>query len=60
MWFELRQGASRDRDMQAAWTAQGEAAFRFEVLERLSEDVSEMLQRTELKKLGQAWRAKLA
>jgi hypothetical protein len=60
VWFELRTGGSRDREMQAAWNAHGEAAFGFEILERLPEDISPMLLRTELQKRLAAWRERLA
>jgi len=35
IWFTLRQGIHRHRPLQAAWVAQGSAAFTFEVIERL-------------------------
>jgi hypothetical protein len=40
LWFQLRTGVCRDRELQDAWTAAGEQAFTFEVLERLDEDVA--------------------
>jgi hypothetical protein len=38
IWFQLRMGGHRNRPMQAAWKAYGEAAFVFEVVERLEDD----------------------
>ncbi|MBL8773609.1 MAG: GIY-YIG nuclease family protein [Phenylobacterium sp.] len=35
IWFSLKQGAHMNRAMQAAWTAHGEGAFTYEVLERI-------------------------
>jgi len=60
LWFELRQGAHRDRSLQAAWTAHGEAAFDFEIVARLPADTSPLLLRTELKALLAACRAREA
>jgi hypothetical protein len=38
LWFSLRNGGHMNRAMQAAWTAHGEAAFSFEVLERIDDE----------------------
>ena len=38
LWFGLRNGGHINRAMQAAWTAHGEAAFSFEVLERIEDE----------------------
>jgi hypothetical protein len=35
LWFGLKTGGHVNRAMQAAWTAHGEAAFAYEVLERI-------------------------
>ena len=35
LWFALRQGGHPNPALRAAWTAHGEAAFTFEVLEDL-------------------------
>lgn len=41
IWFSLKQGAHMNRAMQAAWKAHGEAAFSYEVLERIeAEDMT--------------------
>ena len=60
LWFELRQGAHRDRSLQAAWTAHGEAAFAFEIVARLPPDTSPLLLRAELTALLAACRAREA
>lgn len=40
LWFGLRNGGHINRDMQAAWTANGgEAGFTFEILERIEDEV---------------------
>jgi len=38
LWFGLRIGGHINRAMQAAWTAHGDAAFSFEVLERIDDE----------------------
>ena len=60
LWFELRQGAHRDRSLQAAWVAHGEPAFAFEIVARLPPDTSPLLLRAELKALLAACRAREA
>ena len=39
LWFGLRNGGHINRAMQAAWTTHGEAAFSFEVLERIDDAI---------------------
>jgi hypothetical protein len=39
-WFALRQGKHLDRALQAEWNAHGEAAFQYDVLEKLKDDVT--------------------
>ena len=58
--FSLRTGAHPRPRLQAAWTAQGEAAFVFEALERLPEAPSPYLRDAALKERGAFWREKLA
>ena len=57
-WFILRMGSHKDRPLQEAWRQHGEAAFRFEILEELDEDVSPMLVRNLLEEKKQEWAAK--
>ena len=41
--FLLRAGSHRDASLQAAYAARGEAAFTFEVLDRLDTDLAPLL-----------------
>ena len=41
VWFTLRHGSHRQRSLQAAWQAHGEAAFSFERVEQLDEKALE-------------------
>lgn len=59
LWFGLKQGGSPFAGMQKAWNAHGEAAFRFEQLDRLSPDLSDMARKDELKKRAGLWAARL-
>ncbi len=59
LWFSLRLGRHRNRDLQAAWTAHGEAEIRFEELERLREDYPEIGRLDELKRRQALWLARL-
>ena len=59
LWAGLRLGGCPFKTLQAAWTAHGEQAFRFEELERLSDDFPDLLRRGELKKRQALWRARL-
>jgi hypothetical protein len=38
IWFALRQGGYPNAALKAAWTAHGEAAFSFEVLEAIDDE----------------------
>ncbi|WP_028028847.1 GIY-YIG nuclease family protein [Gemmobacter nectariphilus] len=57
LWFTLSQGGATNRAMQAAWTAHGEAAFGFEVLERIEEEDSQLARAEMLKDRAAHWRA---
>jgi hypothetical protein len=60
LWFSLRQGGYPGNPaLQQAWKAHGEAAFSFEILERLPDDTSALLQRSELKVMALRWRERL-
>ncbi len=59
LWFGLKQGGSPFAGMQKAWNTHGEAAFRFEQLDRLSPDLSDMARKDELKKRAGLWAARL-
>jgi hypothetical protein len=38
-WFCLRNGSHREKSLQQEWNASGEAAFQYEILGRLDEDI---------------------
>ncbi len=59
LWFTLKQGGCRHRTLQDAWNAHGEAEFRFEALDRLPEDVSDIRRADELKTRAALWTARL-
>jgi hypothetical protein len=59
IWFALRQSASANRALQAAWNESGADAFSFEVVERLDEETSPCFQAAALKDRLQHWRAAL-
>ena len=58
-WFGLRNGSHRDKSLQAEWNAHGEAAFTFEVLERIKEDIHPMAVADELKSARARWIGRL-
>ena len=58
-WFSLRMGAHRDRELQHAWNAHGEAAFHFDILETLADDVVPLSIPDLLKERLTAWVAQL-
>lgn len=60
-WFGLRTGGHHNRALQAAWTTHGgEAAFSFEILERLDDDTLTPLGRADhLKARERHWLAAL-
>ena len=58
--FTLRGGASTHPALQAAWNAEGEAAFTFEALERLEEEALEFARQSALNERTAHWRAALA
>jgi hypothetical protein len=53
--FALRIGAHRNKDLQADWDAHGEASFRYEVLEKLEDDLPPMAWRDLLKNKKKEW-----
>jgi hypothetical protein len=59
LWFGLRMGSSRHKDLQAAWKLHGEAAFRFEELDRISDDLSDLGRADDLKKRKAIWTTRL-
>jgi hypothetical protein len=59
IWFELKHGGHRNKDLQMEWNIQGEAAFELEVLETLDEDTLELAVRDDLKRKRKEWASKL-
>jgi hypothetical protein len=58
-WFALRMGQHHDRPLQAEWHAHGEAAFQYDVLETLKDDVVPMAIADLLKEKTREWAARL-
>ena len=44
LWFQLDQGGSTEKDLQAAWNTHGKDAFSYEILELLTESNPHTLQ----------------
>lgn len=60
-WFTLRQGSHTNRKLQAAWKAQGEGAFTFEVLEEVDDEGMSALGLADaLKSKDREWRDALS
>jgi hypothetical protein len=59
LFFTLRLGSSPYAALQAAWKRHGEAEFRFEELERLSETVPAFARKDELRRRQDLWRVRL-
>ena len=59
LWFTLRNGGGPFQSLHRAWQAHGERDFRFEQLDRLSDDFSDMLRADELKKRQKLWSVRL-
>ena len=59
LWFALRHGGSPYRSLQAEWTAHGPEDFRFEQLDRLPEDISDLRRKDELAGRAKLWIARL-
>ncbi|MDH4384343.1 MAG: GIY-YIG nuclease family protein [Caulobacter sp.] len=60
VWFPLRQGSHPNRGLQSVWTAEGEAAFAFEILEALpDEERTAWVQAAQLKDRQAHWRTTL-
>jgi hypothetical protein len=60
LWLQLQQGRHLDRDLQTAWNQQGEAAFDYEILEVLEEDMSPLVLKETLKAKRSEWILRLA
>lgn len=55
IWFSLRLGSHRNRALQAAWTAHGEAAFVYAVVEQIDTDDLNAMGRERVLKEREAW-----
>jgi hypothetical protein len=53
--FTLRNGLHTNKALQAEWNAHGEQAFRYEVLEKLDDDLAPMAWRDLLKEKKLHW-----
>ena len=58
-WFALRNHVSMDKSLQEEWDAQGEPAFRYEILECFEKDVHPLEVDELLKKKASHWVADL-
>lgn len=58
-WFCLQSGSHIHKQLQAEWDTRGEAAFQYEILEQLKDDVSAMALRDVLKEKKLEWVARL-
>lgn len=58
--FTLRHGLHRNTELQAEWSTYGEAAFRYEVLEKLQDDLAPMAWRDLLKEKKREWLQRLS
>jgi len=59
IWFSLRSGTYPDRTLQQEWNTHGEAAFLYEVLETLDDDVPALALSDLCKKKKLDWMQKL-
>jgi hypothetical protein len=59
LWFALKSGGGRDPSLQAAWNAHSPEDFRFEQLDRLPTDLSDMRRKDELKERAARWMQRL-
>lgn len=57
--FTLKTGSGRDPSLQAAWNAHTPDDFRFEQLDRLPTDLSDLRLKDELKERAARWTARL-
>ena len=59
MWFQLKNGLHRDRQLQTEWNAHGEAAFEFDVVDTLDEDTPAINTRDLLREKKREWAERL-
>lgn len=59
LWFQLKIGSPRNPSLQKEWNQHGEAAFEFEILEKLADDVSALALPDLLKEKKRDWAVQL-
>jgi hypothetical protein len=59
LWFLLRSGTFRSPALQNEWNSLGEHSFQFQMLETLSDEVSDLRIRDILNERKQFWTARL-
>jgi len=59
LWFFLRSGNFKNSALQTEWNSLGEHSFQFQILETLSDEVSEFRIRDILNERKQFWTARL-
>ena len=59
IWFGLRANGYPDKNLQAEWSAHGEPAFEYEILEMLDEDVNPLAVGDQLKEFKRRWMEQL-
>ena len=55
LWFSLAQGMHRNGALQEEWNAHGEAAFRYEILEKFDDDLCAIEIQDLLKERKRVW-----
>ncbi len=59
LWFALKMKSSPFGNLQQAWITHGEKEFKFEDLDRLADDFSDLLRSDELMKRRTLWAERL-
>jgi len=59
LWFSLRIGSHPVKSLQSEWNAHGEPEFKFEILEKLEEDLHPLMVADLLKEKKSYWVAQL-
>ena len=59
LWFRLRMGSGPDHVLQCAWNRHGEAAFSYQILEELAEDIHPLAVADQLKQKKAEWMQRL-
>jgi hypothetical protein len=60
LWFALRNNSHYDHELQSAWNTNREEAFRYEILEKIDDEISTLLLPDELEKAKLKWASQLA